>query len=107
MVLLVLSMFASPHQNKTRSSKLSLRKYVLIVSCVCAVAHQLSPPKTVSKTVELKQRAEAVATQRQEVKIPLKEHRRFSETVAIDHRARPQELQVCFGLSLILKAAQD
>jgi hypothetical protein len=50
---------------------------------------------TERKMVELKQRAEAVATQRQEVMIPLKQHRRFSETVAIDHRARPQELQVC------------
>jgi len=61
---------------------------------VCTV--QLSPPKLLSemKKVELKRRAEAVATQRQELMIPLMQHRRFSETVAIDHRAKPQELQV-------------
>ena len=46
------------------------------------------------KKVELKRRAEAVATQRQELMIPLMQHRRFSETVAIDHRAKPQEMQV-------------
>ena len=57
---------------------------------------QLSPPKLLSemKKVELKRRAEAVATQRQELMIPLMQHRRFSETVAIDHRAKPQEMQV-------------
>jgi len=56
----------------------------------------LSPPKLLSETkkVELKRRAEAVATQRQELMIPLMQHRRFSETVAIDHRARPHEMQV-------------
>jgi hypothetical protein len=54
------------------------------------------------KTVEMKQRAEAIATQRQEIMIPLKQHRRFSETVAIDHRARPQELQVRCTTSLLL-----
>jgi len=55
-----------------------------------------SPPKQLSemKKVELKRRAEAVATQRQELMIPLMQHRRFSETVAIDHRAKPQEMQV-------------
>lgn len=65
---------------------------------------QVSPPKLVTerKMVEMKQRAEAVATQRQELTIPLKQHRRFSETVAIDHRARPQELQVCCTVSLLL-----
>jgi len=46
------------------------------------------------KKVELKRRAEAVATQRQELMIPLMQHRRFSETVAIDHRAKPKEMQV-------------
>jgi len=46
------------------------------------------------KKVELKRRAEAVATQRQELMIPLMQHRRFSETVAIDHRAKPHEMQV-------------
>jgi len=58
---------------------------------------QLSPPKLLSemKKVELKRRAEAVTTQRQELLIPLMTHRRFSETVAIDHRAKPHEMQVC------------
>ena len=60
------------------------------------VSVQLSPPKLLSETkkVELKRRAEAVATQRQELMVPLMQHRRFSETVAIDHRAKPQEMQV-------------
>jgi len=61
---------------------------------------QLSPPKLLSETkkVELKRRAEAVATQRQELMIPLMQHRRFSETVAIDHRAKPHEMQVKIDL---------
>ena len=65
----------------------------MIVGVVLA---QLSPPKLLSemKKVELKRRAEAVATQRQELLIPLMQHRRFSETVAIDHRAKPHEMQV-------------
>jgi len=46
------------------------------------------------KKVELKRRAEAVATQRHELIVPLMQHRRFSETVAIDHRAKPHEMQV-------------
>lgn len=38
------------------------------------------------KTIELKQQAEAITTQRQEMKIQLAAQRRFSETLAIDHR---------------------
>jgi len=48
-------------------------------------------PRTMSqRSIELKQRAIAIATQRQELTIPLLQHRRFSETVAIDHcKQRP------------------
>ena len=61
---------------------------------------QVAPPKTMTekKMIEMKQRAEAISTQRQELMIPLVQHRRFSETVAIDHKKRPQEIQVQFEL---------
>ena len=45
------------------------------------------------KISQLKRKAEALSTQRQEMTIPIKEQRRFSETIAIDHtRQRPVEL---------------
>jgi len=56
-------------------------------------------PRTMSqKSFELKQKAVAVVTQRQELTIPLHQHRRFSETVAVEHRKKMQEVQFQFDL---------
>jgi hypothetical protein len=52
------------------------------------------PRQVMEKRVELKQKTEAQTTQRQEMKIHLASQRRFSETLAIDHRkqhAKPIE----------------
>jgi len=47
------------------------------------------------KVIELKQRAEALMTQRQTLALPISQQRRFSETIAIDHtRLQPVELQI-------------
>ena len=63
---------------------------------------QVAPPQvhTERKMIEVKQRAEAIETHRQELKIPplIQHHRRFSETVALDHRQRPQEVELQFQL---------
>ena len=85
---------ASSH---TRSTVREFFLAIALQSRIPYVTEQVSPPKMVMerKMLEVKQHAEAVSTQRHEMKVPLTQHRRFSETVAIDHRARPQEMQVC------------
>ena len=53
------------------------------------------PHISTEKIIELKQRAEALTTQRQTLTLPITQRRRFSETIAIDHtRLQPVELQV-------------
>lgn len=58
-----------------------------------------SPPRTIEeRSIELKRRIEALATQRQELMVPLVQQRRFSETVAVEYRKKPQEMILQFQL---------
>lgn len=57
-----------------------------------------SIPTTKVSTLTLQQRAEAIMTQRQELMVPIVKQRRFSETLAIDHKQKYQEMQLQFKL---------
>lgn len=83
---------------KKEKSELLVRRESVPKGMKLEVQVQEQRTLTEKKLIELKQRAEAVATQRQELMIPLLQHRRFSETVAIDHKRRPEEIQVQFEL---------
>ena len=50
------------------------------------------------KYLTLKQRAEAITTQRQEMMVPITKQRRFSETLAIDHKQKYQAMHLQFKL---------
>ncbi len=56
------------------------------------------------KTMELQTQA---TTQRQEMMIPLTEQRRFSETLAIDHREKMKEVTVPFRLPSVERKSEE
>jgi len=85
-------------QPKKEKSELQVRRESVPKGMKLEVELAQQRTLTEKKMIEMKQRAEAIATQRQELMIPLLQHRRFSETVAIDHKKRPQEIQVEFEL---------
>ena len=55
-------------------------------------------PEISQTTVTQVKKAEAVGTKRQEVMMNIKQQRRFSETIAIDHNRRPKEVELQFQL---------
>ena len=58
---------------------------------------KLPPVFIEQKIVELKQRAEAVATERQTLNVDIAKQRRYSETLAIDHK-KMAPVQLTFDL---------
>ena len=57
-----------------------------------------APMYSERRSLQLKQRAEALATQRQELQMAVTKQRRFSETIAIDLAKKPREVQMQFKL---------
>ena len=57
-----------------------------------------APMYSERRSLQLKHRAEALATQRQELQMAITKQRRFSETIAIDLSRTPREMQMQFKL---------